>query len=72
MFQAGHYLDIDGHRCLNVATHNYLSFADKPDIEERAIQSIRKYGVGSCGPRGFYGTVGESFILHMYWYISIC
>ncbi|XP_034231659.1 serine palmitoyltransferase 1 [Thrips palmi] len=55
--KAGHYLDVDGHHCLNLATHNYLSFADKPEVEERAIQSIRKYGVGSCGPRGFYGTV---------------
>ena len=23
------------------------------------MKSLRKYGVGSCGPRGFYGTVGE-------------
>ncbi|KOX78149.1 Serine palmitoyltransferase 1 [Melipona quadrifasciata] len=25
--------------------------------EKNAIAAIRKYGVGSCGPRGFYGTV---------------
>ncbi|KAJ1520215.1 hypothetical protein ONE63_004425 [Megalurothrips usitatus] len=55
--KAGHYLDVDGHRCLNLATHNYLSFVERKSIEERAVQSIRKYGVGSCGPRGFYGTV---------------
>ena len=24
-----------------------------------ALQCIKKYGVGSCGPRGFYGTVGK-------------
>ena len=24
------------------------------------MKSLRKYGVGSCGPRGFYGTVGGS------------
>lgn len=52
-------MDVDGHHCLNLATHNYLSFVDKSVIEERAIKSIRKYGVGSCGPRGFYGTVGK-------------
>lgn len=60
IFQAGHYLEVDGITCLNLATHNYLSLADKPEIEEEAVKSIRKYGVGSCGPRGFYGTVGES------------
>lgn len=27
--------------------------------QEKAASSIRKYGVGSCGPRGFYGTVGK-------------
>jgi serine palmitoyltransferase len=29
----------------------------RSDIEEAAVKSLRKYGVGSCGPRGFYGTV---------------
>ncbi|KAI5381597.1 serine palmitoyltransferase component [Lathyrus oleraceus] len=24
--------------------------------------ALEKYGVGSCGPRGFYGTIGSSFI----------
>ena len=27
-------------------------------LKEAAAKSIGKYGVGSCGPRGFYGTVG--------------
>ena len=26
----------------------------------RAIETLRKYGVGSCGPPGFYGTIGAS------------
>lgn len=30
-----------------------------------AEQTIRKYGVGSCGPRGFYGTMGESSSWYM-------
>ena len=25
------------------------------------MKSVRKYGVGACGPRGFYGTIGELF-----------
>lgn len=28
-------------------------------IQEEAVKTISKYGVGSCGPPGFYGTVGE-------------
>jgi 7-keto-8-aminopelargonate synthetase-like enzyme len=26
-------------------------------LQEACAQTINKYGVGSCGPRGFYGTV---------------
>lgn len=52
---------INGHDCLNVGTHNYLGLLNAPDIKEKAIASIKKYGVGSCGPRGFYGTIGKSF-----------
>jgi len=40
-----------------MATHNYLGLVEHPSLEEKAIQSLRKYGVGSCGPRAFYGTV---------------
>ena len=28
-------------------------------FQEAAIASVDKYGVGSCGPRGFYGTIGK-------------
>ncbi|XP_069686959.1 serine palmitoyltransferase 1 [Periplaneta americana] len=55
--KAGKYINVDGHQCLNMATHNYLGFVGNKEIEESAIKTLRKYGVGSCGPRGFYGTV---------------
>jgi serine palmitoyltransferase len=51
-----------GGRCrrfLNLATHNYLGLVDEPSLDTEAERCIRKYGVGSCGPRGFYGTVGK-------------
>lgn len=48
---------VDGKECLNLATHNYLGLVEHKLLEERAVTSLRKYGVGSCGPRGFYGTV---------------
>lgn len=54
--KAGKYINVDGHHCLNMATHNYLGFVGNKDIEESAIKTLQKYGVGSCGPRGFYGT----------------
>lgn len=53
----GKYIYVDGTKCLNMATHNYLGLEEYPKIKESAINSIKKYGVGSCGPRGFYGTV---------------
>ena len=28
-------------------------------FQTAAIRTLKKYGVGSCGPRGFYGTMGK-------------
>jgi 7-keto-8-aminopelargonate synthetase-like enzyme len=28
------------------------------DFQDSCVGSLEKYGVGSCGPRGFYGTIG--------------
>lgn len=56
---SGKHITINGHKCLNLGTHNYLGLLNSPDIEEKAIAAVRKYGVGSCGPRGFYGTIGK-------------
>ncbi|XP_006811317.2 serine palmitoyltransferase 1-like [Saccoglossus kowalevskii] len=36
---------------------NFLGMLGKKTIEDAAVKAIKKYGVGSCGPRGFYGTV---------------
>ena len=32
-----------------------MGFAGREDIENEAIKCIRKFGVGSCGPRAFLG-----------------
>ncbi|XP_051153490.1 serine palmitoyltransferase 1 [Leptopilina boulardi] len=53
----GKRVTIDGNNCLNLATHNYLGLVGNNEIQEKAMATIQKYGVGSCGPRGFYGTV---------------
>lgn len=55
--KAGKYITVDGVECLNFCTHNYLGLADHPRLEQTSIEAVRKYGVGSCGPRAFYGTM---------------
>lgn len=53
----GHEIVIDGRPCLDLATHDYLGLARRPECIEAAIEATRQFGVGSCGPRGFFGTV---------------
>ena len=45
---------------LNFASYNFTSLAGDETIEMCALETLRKYGVGSCGPRRFYGTIGAS------------
>lgn len=42
---------------LNVGSSSFLSLDKEESIMEDALKSMEKYGVGSCGPRGFYGTI---------------
>ena len=53
----GKIVTVNGKKCVNMATLNFLGMVGNSDIEEAAVTALRKYGVGSCGPRGFYGTV---------------
>lgn len=45
---------------LNLASTNFAGLAGSERIKEKAIECLRRYGVGSCGPPGFYGTFGAS------------
>ncbi|KAK9760773.1 serine palmitoyltransferase component [Basidiobolus ranarum] len=47
----------DGRTVLNFASFNFLGLMANEDIKTEAIDTLRKYGVGSCGPPGFYGTL---------------
>ncbi len=40
----------------NLASYNFFNFTSNENLKERAIQTLRTYGVGPCGPPGFYGT----------------
>ncbi|KAL2714983.1 serine palmitoyltransferase 1 [Vespula squamosa] len=55
--RVGKRILVDDKDCLNLGTHNYLGLTENEEINEIATKTIKKYGVGSCGPRGFYGTV---------------
>lgn len=55
--KGGKYIIVDGVECLNFGTHNYLGLADMHRLERASIEAAEKYGVGSCGPRAFYGTM---------------
>ena len=40
----------------NLGSLNFYNFNTNDTIKEKAIQTLRTYGVGPCGPPGFYGT----------------
>ena len=42
---------------LDLVSTSFLGFEERPEIRALCRQAIEKYGCGSCGPRGFYGTV---------------
>lgn len=41
---------------VNLASYNFYNLVTNEALKERAIQTLRTYGVGPCGPPGFYGT----------------
>jgi serine palmitoyltransferase len=44
-----------GKEVINLASVNFSGLALNDKVKEKAIQCLRSYGVGSCGPSGFYG-----------------
>lgn len=48
---------INGKEVVNFASANYLGLVGHEKLIESCTSSMEKYGVGSCGPRGFYGTI---------------
>ncbi|OQR75872.1 serine palmitoyltransferase 1-like [Tropilaelaps mercedesae] len=53
----GKWVTIDGDdKLLNLASHNYLGLANGPEPTEKAKAAVRAYGVGTGGPKMFFGT----------------
>lgn len=51
---------------LNMAIPDWVGFVEDDKMKEVAIDTLKEYGVGTCGPSGFYGTIGASLsIPHM-------
>ncbi|KAI9852542.1 MAG: serine palmitoyltransferase component [Thelocarpon superellum] len=46
----------NGRTVTNLASYNFYNFVANETLKEKAIQTLRQYGVGPCGPPGFYGT----------------
>lgn len=46
-----------GERLENWSSHNFLGLQNNEQITEAAIETVRGYGVGACGPAGFYGSM---------------
>lgn len=42
---------------LNMGVYDWLGFMNSNELKDVAISTLREYGVGSCGPMGFYGTI---------------
>jgi serine palmitoyltransferase len=50
-------VQIGNKKVLNLVSTNFLNLADREQVEETCEAALEKYGCGSCGPRGFYGTI---------------
>eukprot|EP01061_Rhynchopus_euleeides_P045181 TRINITY_DN8026_c0_g1_i2.p2 TRINITY_DN8026_c0_g1~~TRINITY_DN8026_c0_g1_i2.p2 ORF type:complete len:456 (+),score=178.92 TRINITY_DN8026_c0_g1_i2:85-1452(+) len=53
---------VDG-PCKDYSSFNYLRLAGHERVVEDSLAAVDHYGVGSCGPRGFYGTVQPHLVL---------
>ncbi|KAM7280011.1 hypothetical protein ACFE04_007145 [Oxalis oulophora] len=54
---AAPHTTINGKQVVNFSTANYLGLVGNEQLHNSCISAMEKYGVGSCGPRGFYGTI---------------
>ncbi|XP_009602788.1 long chain base biosynthesis protein 1 [Nicotiana tabacum] len=54
---AGPHTIVNGKDVVNFTSANYLGLLGSKELLETCTSALEKYGVGSCGPRGFYGTI---------------
>lgn len=44
---------------LNMSSFDFLGLSRQPSVKQITKEALDKYGCGSCGPRGFYGTIDK-------------
>ncbi|KAG7020591.1 Long chain base biosynthesis protein 1, partial [Cucurbita argyrosperma subsp. argyrosperma] len=54
---AGPHTIIKGKEVVNFSSADYLGLIGHEKLLDSCTHALEKYGVGSCGPRGFYGTI---------------
>lgn len=54
---AGPHTIVNGKDVVNFSSANYLGLVGHQKLLDSCTSALEKYGVGSCGPRGFYGTI---------------
>ncbi len=56
---SGKYLKLVGldKPVLNMSSFDFLNLASSETVKADSAAALKKYGCGSCGPRGFYGTI---------------
>lgn len=52
----GVHVNSENKDLINLSSYGFLGLSTHPEVTEAAKAGVRKYGVGACGPRGFYGT----------------
>ena len=57
----------NGKTVTNLASFNFTGLAGNENIKNLAVDTLRKYGLGSCGPPGFYGTLGATIMFLFSW-----
>jgi len=48
---------VDGKKCLNLTSNNYLGFASDKKLVEKVIEYVKKYGIGPAAVRTISGTM---------------
>ncbi|RKP04710.1 pyridoxal phosphate-dependent transferase, partial [Thamnocephalis sphaerospora] len=47
----------DGREMVNMTLLDFMGLLGNEELKETSVQVLRNYGVGACGPPGFYGTL---------------
>ncbi|ORX41190.1 putative serine C-palmitoyltransferase [Kockovaella imperatae] len=50
-------LSAGGKSVLNLASIDWLGLVEADQMKQTAIDTLKEYGVGTCGPAGFYGLL---------------